>query len=172
VRVRFPVRKRPAALRQVTGRGAEPGSVRENRSRSGPPEASSLGDRMVACRIGAPVRTLRVARDEAQTSAPRRDEDGSCPSNAGRVYRHRGARWRPTMTAGTLTSSEPEWSGEVTARYKLCEIRVERGGEVDGQFRLFGALSISRLRPGPWPLRTERALGRKPDTEGSNRSGR
>ena len=121
---------------------------------------------------GAPVRFLRVACD-AETSRVMSMGwsriDSSAPE---RDYRHREARWRTTMTAGTLTSSEPEWSGEVTARYKPCEVRVECGGEVDGRCHFLGALSISRLRPSPWSSRTELAEEGKLDTEGSNRSGR
>ena len=32
-----------------------------------------------------------------------------------------------------------------------------------------GALSIFRLRPGPWPSRSGAREGGKPETEGSNR---
>jgi hypothetical protein len=54
------------------------------------------------------------------------------------------------MTAGTLTSPNPEKSGEETTQYKLCEICVGGGG-AGGPSCIFGGLSISQVRPSQRP---------------------
>ncbi len=105
--------------------------------------------RLVAYQCDAPVPMLRVAwRRKASLSG--------CswigPMTPERVYRDRGAREQSMMTAGNSDVVLAGWSGEVRGRYKQCEIRTLCGGGNGGLYRAFAECSISRLRPGPWPL--------------------
>jgi hypothetical protein len=159
----YPVRKTPSALRQVTGRG--------ERTRFAPRGVISTwseGDELVRLPSGG-VSVRRTRPSVAGSAAPQGVFAGTSTGKTGgpdRVYRNRSARQRSTMTTGTLTSSKPESSGEVTSWYKQCENWPECGGGAVDFTACFTGLSISRLRPDPWPLRCKRGFGLKSTPRG------
>ena len=145
-----PVRKLLTALRRVTGRGARTRVALQGAVTKWSVSGELVRFRKVASQRGAPVQLPRVARDLGDCpllSLSGRNWIG--PTVARRDDRSRQARWQSAMTTGTLTPSEAGCRpAEVTSRYKRCEIRLG-GVETGGRSRLFGGLSISRLRPGP-----------------------
>jgi hypothetical protein len=159
----YPVRKTPSALRQVTGRG----EVTRIALR-GVIAKWSEGDELVRLPSGG-VSVRRTRPTVAGSAAPQGVSAGMFTGKTGgsdRVYRNRSARQRSTMTTGILTSSKPESAGEVTSWYKQCENWLERGGGVVDFTAYFTGLSISRLRPDPWPFRCKRGFGLKSTPRG------
>lgn len=145
-----PVRKLLTALRRVTGRGARTRVALRGAVTRWSVSGESLRFRMVASQIGAPALPQRVAwKLGVATEFPAPGWSWISPVNAGRAYRCREARWQPATTTGILTLSKADVFAKVTNRYKRCEIRLECSGETGGLSRLFGGLSISRLRPRP-----------------------
>ena len=126
-----PVRKLLTALRLVTGRGARtrvtPRGVVTRWSVSGEPVRS----RVVASKMGTLIRLSWVVR--RRVPLPSSGCRWIDPTDAGRAYRGREARWQPAMTTRTLKSSEAQ--AEVTSRYKRCEIRLGCDGEAGGLSR-------------------------------------
>jgi hypothetical protein len=162
------VRKRLAALRRVTGRGARTRAAPRGAVTRWSANSELVRSRVVASQIGTPAPLPRVVWERRWLSLPGCRWIG--PAGAGRAYRGRQARWQPAMTTRTLTSSSAQ--AAVTGRYKRCEVRLLCGGETGGLSRLFGGLSSSQSRPSPrWVIFGETPR-RKLVTVESNRSGR
>lgn len=142
------VRKSPSALWLATGHGERTSVAPRGVATKWSDGDELFRSRLVAFQRSAPVPGLRVAwRREA--SRP------GCTwvslVVAGRVYRGRRARQQLTVTTGNSDVVRAGWSGKVRGRYKRCEIRPPRGGGHGGLHRAFAEISISRLRPDPWP---------------------
>jgi hypothetical protein len=88
----------------------------------------------------------------ADSVSPQGDASGMKPGQARRslvvIIGVGGARWRLTMTAGTLTPSKPEWSGEVQ-RAGISRAKADSNAVVARRalVAFFGGLSISQIRP-------------------------
>jgi hypothetical protein len=159
----YPVRKFPSALRQATGRGE-----RTRVTPRGVVTKWSEGGELVRLPSGG-VSVRRTRPTVAGSAAPQGVSAGTFTGKTGgsdRVYRNRSARQRSTITTGTLTSSKPESAGKVTSWYKQCENRLGCGGGAVDFTACFTGLSISRIRPDPWPVRGKRGCGRKSTPRG------
>ena len=144
----FSVRKSPSALWLVTGHGERtrvaPRGVATKWSDGGEPFRSWV----VANWCDAPVPGMRVAWCREAPLSACRWVGLTAP---GRVYQGRRVRQQPMVTAGSSDVVLAGWSGEVRGRYKRCEIRPLSGGGNGGLYRASAEISISRLRPDPWP---------------------
>jgi len=143
----LPVRKPLTALRRATGRGARTRAALRGAVTRWSVSGEPVRSRLVASEIGTLTPLQWVVRGRSNFPSPSSGCRWIGPTDAGRAYRGREARWQPAMTTRTLTSSEAQ--AKVTSRYKQCEIRLGCDGEAGGLSRPFGGLSISRLRPSP-----------------------
>ena len=140
--------KYASVLRRVTGRGTRTRVAPRGGVSKWSDACEVVRFRVVAQPVGAPFRVGGIAwRPWGVVGRV----GAGCSFVHGACLAESATKMASVMTEGTLTLSAPGWSGAVRGWYKRCEIWPRCNGGVVGLDYVSGELSISQLKPDPWP---------------------